>query len=107
MNINFFMNATTGTWHLHSGSSLYHEFHVAVEDDSSLLKKSDLSPDNRSSLNILFQSGVSPTIIAKVMTDLVQMSSEKKGKHLYSVCVHASLPLSFLIIRKTYFRNIK
>ena len=79
MNIKFFMNDCDGSWHLHVKSSFEHEFHVPTEEDVSTLSRNDLSPDHSSALNILFQSGVSPTIIAKVMTELVHMSSDKKG----------------------------
>ena len=79
MNIKFFMNEYDGTWHLHTKSSFEHRYHVPTEEDVSTLSKKDLSDDHRSALNILFQSGIAPSVIAKVMTELVHMSSDKKG----------------------------
>ena len=80
----FFMNVVTGTWHLHRGSSLLHEYHVRHDEDVIILKQKDLSNEHRSTLNILFRSGVSPTVISNVMTDLVHMSWDKKGDHRIS-----------------------
>ena len=73
------MNEYDGTWHLHTKSSFEHRYHVPTEEDVSTLSKKDLSDDHRSALNILFQSGIAPSVIAKVMTELVHMSSDKKG----------------------------
>ena len=52
--------------------------------DASVLKQKDLSDEHQSTLNILFRSGVSPTVISNVMTDLVHMSLDKKGDHSIS-----------------------
>ena len=84
MNIRFFMDQSTKTWHLNTKSNFQHTFHISKEEDVSTLNRDDLTDDNLNALNILFQSGVNPSVIAKVMTKLVHMSSEKKGEFLTS-----------------------
>ena len=78
MNIRFFMNKVTGTWHLQQHLYLLHKFHMRQEEDTTTLAATDFSDKHKSALNILFQSGVPPSVISIVMTDLVQITSDKK-----------------------------
>ena len=78
MNIQIFMDKRDGSWHLHQNSDFQHTNHIPDERQASTLNKSDLSPENLQALNILFQNGVNPSIIAQIMTDLVHMNSEEK-----------------------------
>ena len=48
------------------------------ENPSTTLNKNDLTAEQLSTLNALFDSGVSPTIIAKAMTESVHSSTGKK-----------------------------
>ena len=79
MNIKFFMHSYDGSWHLHTGSSFHHEFHVREDDVACLLKPTDLNPDHKSALNILYKNGVPASVIANVMGKMVHVSSDKKG----------------------------
>ena len=54
MNIRFFMNKVTGTWHLHQRLRLLHEFHMRQEEDTTTLAATDRSDKHKSALNILF-----------------------------------------------------
>ena len=57
------------------------------EEDTTTLAATDLSDEQKSALNILFQSGVPPSVISRVMTDLVWITSDKKGNPaLCNVC---------------------
>lgn len=78
MNVRFFMHSD-GTWHLHRGSSFEHKFHTSEDEDTTTLNKLDLLEEHLKAMNILFKSGTSPTLIARVMNEMVHMSSEKKG----------------------------
>ena len=78
MNLRVFLDEKAGSWHLHQSSNLDHKFHVPSVEDSTTLKKNDLSSEQLSTLNVLFDSGVSPTIIAKAMTESVHSSTGKK-----------------------------
>ena len=78
MNIRFLMNKVTGTWHLHQRSRLLHKSHMGQEEDTTTLAATDLSDKPKSALNILFQSGVPPSVISRVLEYLVQISSHKK-----------------------------
>ena len=85
MNIQIFMDKRDGSWHLHQKSDFQHTNHIPDERQASTLNKSDLSPENLQALNILFQNGVNPSVIAQIMTDLVHMNSkEKRGAFLAS-----------------------
>lgn len=83
MNIQFFMDEIKETWHLHSNSHLDHSFHVPEAVNATTLNKSDLNEEQLMTLNILFDSGVSPTTIAKAMTDAVNRSG-RSGEFLAS-----------------------
>ena len=82
MNLRVFLDEKAGSWHLHQSSNLDHKFHVPSVEDSTTLKKKDLTSEQLSTLNVLFDSGVSPTIIAKAMTESVHSSTGKKGAFL-------------------------
>jgi len=81
MNINVFLNEKVGSWYLDRSSILDHVFHVpSVEDPTTL--KSDITDEQLSTLNVLFDSGISPTIITKAMTESVHSSTGKRGAFL-------------------------
>ena len=48
--------------------------------NSKLLNKNDLNDGQLATLNILYGSGVPPSVIAKAMTESVQSTTEKKGQ---------------------------
>ena len=84
MNIKYFMNPIDETWHLHTGSDLQHSYHFPEDAKASTLNKDDLSDDNLKALRIMFCNGVNPSVIAKVMTDIVHMETDKRGEFLTS-----------------------
>ena len=84
MNIKIFMNKWDDSWHLNTGSDFQHSYHLPDDSAASVLNKSDLTEDNINALNILFENGVNPSVIAQVMTDLVHMQSDKRGSFLAS-----------------------
>ena len=77
-----FMDETHGTWHLHSKSNLEHNDHVPLSKDGALLTKNDLNETQTSMLKVLYDNGVSPSIIAKTMKDVVLSESGKQGEFL-------------------------
>ena len=79
MNLRVFLDEIAGPGHLHQPNNLDHKFHVPSVEDSTTLKKNDLTSEQLSTLNVLFDSGVSPTIIAKAMTESVHSSTGKRG----------------------------
>ena len=90
MNVKYFMDPIHETWHLHTGSDLQHSYHFPEDIDASTLNKDDLSDENLKALRIMYCNGVSPTVIAKVMTDIVHMETDKRGEFLassiYNIC---------------------
>lgn len=82
MNLRLFMNSRDGTWHLHQESVLQHSFHPQIKPDATKFDKSDLNKHQLETLNLLFDSGISPTIIARIMTEAVKSSTNKKGEFL-------------------------
>ena len=82
MNIEYFMNPIEETWHLHSGSNFQHSYHFLEDSKASTLNKDDLSDENLKALRIMFCNGVNPAVIAKVMTDIVHMETDKRGEFL-------------------------
>jgi len=77
MNLRVFLDEKAGSWHLHQSRNFDHKFHVPSIEDSTTVKK-NLTSEQLSTLNVLFDSGVSPTIIAKAMTESVHSSTGKK-----------------------------
>ncbi|MCP4747320.1 MAG: hypothetical protein GY874_14445 [Desulfobacteraceae bacterium] len=83
MNIRVYMNNSTGSWHLHSKDScLSHKFHPPIDSDATTFEKDDLTDEQLNTLNLLFESGVAPHIIAKIMTKSVRSTKNIKGEFL-------------------------
>ena len=78
------MNPIDETWHLHTGSNFQHSYHFPEDPEASTLNKDDLSDENLKALRIMFCNGVNPSVIAKVMTDLVHIGTGKRAKFLTS-----------------------
>jgi len=68
------------TWHLSHKSNLKHSYHMPEEENSKLLNKNDLNDGQLATLNILYGSGVPPSVIAKAMAESVQSTTGKKGQ---------------------------
>ena len=50
------------------------------DENAKTLNKNDLNDDQLATLNILWQSGVTPSVIAKAMTESAQSTTGKKGQ---------------------------
>ena len=50
------------------------------DENAKTLNKNDLNDDQLATLNILYGSGVAPSVIAKTMTESVQSITGKKGQ---------------------------
>ena len=80
MNLRFFMHDEEQIWHLSHKSNLKHSYHMPEEENSKLLNKKDSNDGQLATLNILYGSGVVPSVIAKAMTESVQSTTGKKGQ---------------------------
>jgi len=80
MNLRFFMHDKEQTWHFYHKSNLKHSYHMPEEENAKTLNKNDLNDDQLATLNILYSSGVAPSVIAKAMTKSVQSTTGKKGQ---------------------------
>ena len=67
------------TWHLSHKSNLKHSYHMPEDENAKTLNKNDLNDDQLATLNILYGSGVAPSVIAKAMTESVKSTTRKKG----------------------------
>jgi len=73
------------TWHLAHKSILKHSYHMPEEENSKLHNKNDLNDGQLAILNILYGSGVPPSVIAKAMTEFVQSITGKKRQFVTDI----------------------
>ena len=64
MNLRFFMHDEEQTWHFSHKSNLKHSYHIHEDEHAETLNKNDLNDDQLATLNILYGSGVAPSLIA-------------------------------------------
>jgi len=76
MNIKLAMLRKTGQWFIRSSSNLTHKNHAPETAESHQLEEHDLSPDDLSWVEEMYESGLSNGTIAGILTAVF----EKKGK---------------------------
>ena len=82
MAIFVFMHEVQKTWHLSVKSNFCHSFHTPLTSSANIFTADDLNKDQRNTLRILHGSGVSHSVIARAMSQSVQLSSGRKGEFL-------------------------
>lgn len=82
MRITIFMDPNDSYWYLKNTSVFDHNDHICTPNTAQTLPKDDLTPEQLRTLTILYDLVVSPTMIAKLIGDSVQMSTTKKGEFL-------------------------
>ena len=81
MRIKCVMRRNTGVWYLHKSTSLEHQFHARIPESCTSLNEDALDDKQREVMWELYSEGVGPSIVANVMTKIVN----KKGKAGYFV----------------------
>ena len=82
MAIFVFMHDVEKTWHLSVKSNFCHSFHTPLTSSAYTFTIDDLNEEQRNTLRILHGSGVSHSVIARAMSESVQLTSGKKGEFL-------------------------
>ena len=76
------MHEVEKTWHLSVKSNFCHSFHTPLTSSANTFTVDDLNKEQRNTLRVLHGSGVSPSVIARAMSESVQLSSGRKGEFL-------------------------
>ena len=70
-----------GCWYMLSSSHLEHCFYPEQHLDTDLLNEADLSENQFNYMHIMYEKGVSPQIIASIMSEVLNKSG-KSGEFL-------------------------